>query len=228
MSEIYADEFYGSGDDGVARAGGVILVVISCLAAALVLAGLVYATGTSARHNAAILAADCEPSLFMSGLPCITQQMVLSRYEAIVTPASSALAVDTAAYQASERHNLVAAETALASELATEQALNNSLGGVLFTRENRDRTIQIITDDASVGNVPVQPDAVTFTPQMTVIANALLLASQALAKLTSQQARSTTLAQLRSFNPKVAAASAIVQTDIKLLHTAVAAPLPGS
>jgi hypothetical protein len=219
MSETYADE-----RDRLERAGGVLVVAISILAGVLVLAGLVYATGTNARHNAAVLAGDCEPSLFISGLPCVTQQLVASRYEAIVNPATKQLTADAVAYAANEQHHLVAAEAALTSAVATVQALDSSLATAMFTPQNRATTDRLITGAEMVGaNVPLA--AVTFTPQMTVIADALLQANQAFAKLLAEQARSTSLTQLRSFNPTADAASAAVQTEMKLLHKAVVAPL---
>jgi hypothetical protein len=224
MSETYAPGGYAR--DGMERAGGVLVVAISILAGILVLAGLIYATGTPARHKAAVLAAGCEPTLFIPALPCTTQQMVIGKYEAIVNPAVSQLTADTAAYRASERHNLVAAEAALMGEVAAEQALDNNLAAAAFTPQNRARALSLITGSEMIGG-SVPSAAITFTPQATVLANALARANQALAKLTAQQARSSSLTQMRSFNPRAEAAGAAVQTDMKLLLTAIKAPLTG-
>jgi hypothetical protein len=218
MSETYPPGGYSR--ESRERAGGVILMVVSSLAAVLVIAGLAYATGASARHKAAIAAAGCEPSLFITGLPCTTHQMVISQFEGIVTPASKLLNAEMAAYRASERRNLVAAEAALTAEVATEQALDNSLAAVTFTPQNRARAVALITNAASTGQ-HFPSAAVTFTPQNTVVADALVQADQALAKLTAEQARSATLTQLRSFNPRVQAASAAVQTQMTLLRKAL-------
>jgi hypothetical protein len=221
MSDTYSG---GYARDGVERAGGVVLVVISCLAAILVIAGLCYATGTGGRHRAAVAAAGCEPSLYISSLPsCTTQQMLISQYEAIVPPASKQLTADMAAYRANERRNLVAAEAALTAEVATEQALGSSLAAVTFTPQNRARVLALITNAASNGT-PVPSAAVTFTPQITVIADALIRADQALAKLTAEQARSATLSQLRSFNYRVQVAGAGVQAEMKLILKALHSP----
>jgi hypothetical protein len=222
MSETYAPDRYAA--DGMERAGGVLVVAISILAGILVLAGLIYATGTNARHNAAVLAGDCEPTLFISGLPCTTQTMVASHYEAMVNPATKLLNADAAAYTANQQHHLVAAEAALTSAAATVQALDNSLATAMYTPQNRATADRLITGAEMIG-LSVPPAAVTFTPQMTVIASALVQANQAFAKLLTQQARSTSLTQLRSFNPKADADSAAVQTEMKLLHKAVTAPL---
>jgi hypothetical protein len=190
----------------------------------LVLAGLVYATGTPARHKAAVLAAGCEPTLFLPALPCTTQQMVISKYQGIVTPVGRQLGADMAAYQASEKHNLVAAEAALTAEVATEHALANSLAATMFTPQNKARTLSLITGAEMVGkNVPSA--AITFTPQATVIADALVRANQALATLTAEQARSTSLTQMRSFNTRVATANAAVQTEVNLVLKTLKMPL---
>ncbi len=228
MSDTYAPDGYARGGQDDTRVGAFIITVVSVLSAVLVLAGLIYATGTGTRHNAAVLAGDCEPSLFISGLPCTTQQMVMSQYEAVVTPASKLMNAEMAAYLANERHHLVAAEAALTAEAASVQALDNSLAAMAFTPQNRARALSLITNAASNGNPTVPSAAITFTPQMTVIANALIQADQALVKLTAQQARSTTLVELRSFNPRAEAASAAVQTEMKLLRNAVDAPLTAS
>ncbi len=218
MSHTYA----APGRDDTA-AGRVILMIISPLAAILVIAGLVYAADASGRHQAALTAAGCEPALFISGLPCTTSQMVLSQYEGIVAPAGKLLAADTAAYRANEGRNLVAAEAALTAEAATEQALGNSLAAVTFTPQNRARALALITSAASNGN-PVPAAAVTLTPQVTVMADALIRADQALATLTARQARAATLTQMRSYNHRVQAATTTVQNQIKLILKALDAP----
>jgi hypothetical protein len=219
MSETYADE-----GDRMERAGGVLVVAISILAGVLVIAGLIYATGTGARHKAAVLAGGCEPSLFISALPCTTRQMVISRYEGIVTPAMQLLNTDAAAYTTNEKRHLATAEFALTSAVATVQALDNSLAAAMFTPQSRATADRLITGAEMIGS-PIPSAAVTFTPQMTVIAGALVQANQAFAKLLAEQARSSSLTQLRSFNPRADAASAAVQTEMKLLRKAVVAPL---
>jgi len=51
-------ETYGIGGQEQTSVGGVILGAISFLAAVLVIAGLIYATGTGERHQAALAAAS--------------------------------------------------------------------------------------------------------------------------------------------------------------------------
>jgi hypothetical protein len=189
MSEAYAR-------DGQAQttAGGVILVVSSILAALLVAAGLLYASGTGARHKAALAAASCEPNLSPSGLQCTTAQMLASQYMAIMTPASQQLNTDLAAYTASESRNLAEAEAALTAEVTSEHAFDTSLA------------------------------AITFPPAIAPIAKALVQANQARAELTAEQARSSSLTQLRSFNRRVQVAGAAVQTEMTLIGKALDSP----
>jgi hypothetical protein len=219
MSETYAD--YGE-EQG--RFGGVLLVAISILSAILVLAGLVYAAGTSARHKTALAVNDCEPSMSPSGLPCNTQQMVIGEFNGIVNPASKLLAADMAAYNVNEKHHLAAAEAALTSEVATEQALDNSLTAIAYTPQNYANAINLITIAFdSGGNTPGA--AILLSPQATAIANAAVRDNQALATLTAEQARSTSITQLRSFNTRVEADTATVQAEMKAIAKTLSAPI---
>jgi hypothetical protein len=181
----------GSEQDIMATAGRVILAAISFLAAVLVIAGLFYATGTSERHKAALAAAECEPNLSPSGLQCTTVQMLNGQYKAIVTPAILQLNIDEAAYTANEKRSLAIAEVALTSEMTSERAL-----------------------DARLASFP-------FPPGVSPVAKALIQANQARAKLTAEQARSSSLTQLRSFNLQVDVASAAVQKEMNLLRDAL-------
>jgi hypothetical protein len=202
------------------RLGSVILVIVASLAAILVIAGLIYATGASARNKAALAAAGCEPSLSPSGLPCTTVFMLHSWYTGITDPAIRQLNADAAAYAANERRSLVAAEAALTSEVTTEQALDNGLIAARFTPQNRAKAMTLITNATSFGN-PVPSAAITFTPQLTVLADVLIKDIQAVSKLTGEQARSTSLSQLRSFNRRVDAATAAAAAEIGLVLKAV-------
>ena len=177
-----------------ARAGGVILAAISVLSAVLVIAGLAYATGTGARHKAALAAAGCEPNLSPSGLQCTTYQVLTAQYTAIINSATQQLATGAAAYTANQNHRLGPAEAALVSILATQKTLDGKLA------------------------------AFPFPPSAAPAASRLLHATQALASLTARQARSTTLTRLRSYNHRADAASAIVQTDIALLRKTLDTP----
>jgi len=209
-------ETYGMGSQEQTGAGRVVLLVI---------AGLIYATGTGARHKAAVAAAGCEPSLFISGMPCTTEQMMASRYEAIVTPATQQLNTEMAAYAVNERRDLAAAEADLSAEVVTEQAFDNSLAATTFTPQNRAAAAALIQNATSSGT-PVPLAAAILTPQVTAIAEALIQADQALVTLLAEQARSASLTQLRSFNHRVQVASAAVQTEMKLIAKALDSPPP--
>ena len=120
--------------------------------------------------------------------------MLTSQYVAIVTPAMQQLNTDAAAYTANERRHLAAAESALTAIATSEHALETRLAGFPF------------------------PPAVART------GNALVQANRALATLTAEQARSSSLAQLRSFSNRVEVANTAVQTETKLLRKVLATP----
>ncbi len=218
----YARRGYARDNQDETRTGGVILAFVSSLSALLVILGLFYATGASQRHKALLAAADCEPSLYIPRLPCTTQQALINQYEAITTPAVQQLNADVAAYNADERNNLAAAEATLTAEVATEQAFENNLAAATFTPENRARADALIQNATSFGT-PVPLASVTFTPQTTVMVNKLIQDLQTVAKLTEEQARSTSLSQLRSFNGPVNVATAAAQAGLKLIRQALSA-----
>jgi hypothetical protein len=187
-------ETYARGGREQQTLDSVIVAVISLLAAVLVIAGLVYAAGAGERHKAALAAAGCEPNLSASGLPCTTAQMLASRYRTMSTSVSQQLTTDMAAYGASERHHLASAKSALTAEVAIENAFGTSLARF------------------------------PFPPLIAPMAKALIQANQARAELTAEQARSSSLTRLRSFNHRVTAADVAVRTDLKLVRKALAAP----
>ncbi len=170
------------------KTSGVVVVVISLLCTVLVIAGLGYALGTSGRHKAALAAAGCEPNLSPSGLHCTTVAMLVGQYVKITTPAIQQLNTDRAAYTASERHRLAASKAALTAEVTAENALA-----------------------ASLTRFP-------FPPAVAPVARSLIQASHVRVKLTAEQARSSSLSQMRSFNSRVRLASATVQAEMTLLR----------
>jgi hypothetical protein len=174
--------------------GGVIVVLVSLLSAVMVIAGLIYATGTSERHKAALAAAGCEPNLSPSGLQCTTAEMLTRRYLAIAAPAVQQLKTGMAAYAASEGRALAAAEAALSAEVAVENAF-----------------------DTSLARFP-------FPPAIAPIAKALIQADRARAALTARQARAPSLKRMRSFNHRVTAADVAVRTEMKLTLKALESP----
>jgi hypothetical protein len=184
-------ETFAKGGRERTTADGVIVLVISFLAAVLVAAGLVYAAGTGERHKAALAAAGCEPNLSPAGLQCTSAQALANRYRTIRIPVIQQLDTDMVAYTANERHHLAAAEAALTAEVTVEQAF-----------------------DASLARFP-------FPPAIAPVARALIQANRARAMLTAEQARSSSLTRLRSFNERVRAASTAVRTEMKLIREAL-------
>jgi hypothetical protein len=67
---------------------------------------------------------------------------------------------------------------------------------------------------------------IAFPPAIAPIASALIQADQALARLIGEQARSSSLSKLRSFNQRVRVARAAVQTEMKLIREALDSPAP--
>jgi hypothetical protein len=191
-------ESYAEGSRRQLTAGGIMIMVISCLSALLLIAAIIYALGTGGREQAALAAAGCEPTLTPPMQPCTTQPILASQYLAVITPASQQLTTDAAAYAASEGDHLAVAEAALKAEVTSERALDASL------------------------------TAFAFPPAIAPLARALIRANQARAALTAEQAASSSLTRLRSFDHRVQLANAAVQTEMKLVRTAVDAPLPGA
>jgi hypothetical protein len=182
-------------DDQPETLGTVILLFVSGLSALLVILGLVYAAGTGARMEANLFQQGCEPGLSSDAFACITQPQLAAEYKAVLDPAAQQMNVATVAYTADETHNLAAAEAALTSQVTTEQAFDTSLA------------------------------AITFPPAMTPIARAIINADQALATLTAKQAKATTLARMRSYNPRIQADTAVVETQMNLLLKAIDVPV---
>ncbi len=190
--------YYPASQDRQERLGKVILVTVSAVSGFLVLLGLIYAVGTHARSAAAIAAAGCYPGTGSEAAPCTTPAMLASQYNTLASPVNKQLGIDMAAYTASESSNLVAAEGSLTAEVTAEQTFGTGLAGIKF------------------------PTAIA--PFATV----LIQANQARVTLTAKQAGSATLAQMRSYDHQVQAATATVDTDIKALIKAIQAAIPAS
>ena len=189
-------ETYAEGGRRQPTAGGIMIMTISCLSALLLIAAIIYALGTGGREQAALAAAGCEPTLTPPMQQCTTQPILASQYLAVITPAAQQLNTDAAAYAASEGDQLAVAEAALKAEVTSERALDASL------------------------------TAFAFPPAIAPLARALINANRARATLTAEQARSSSLSRMRSFNHQVQLANAAVQTEMKLVRAAVDAPLP--
>jgi hypothetical protein len=186
---------YARGSSGYARGredstlvGGVILAIVASVSAFLVLLGLVYAAGTNGRHQIALAHAGCEPNLSPAGLQCTTVWVLEGRWTALTTTAFGQLNTDVAAYNAVEFQNLAAAKADLTAELATARTLDHTLS-----------------------QFPFPPDTVAR-------ADALQKAILARVGLIVEQLKSTSLAQLRSFDARIDAEGTVIQQDVNLVH----------
>jgi hypothetical protein len=156
-----------------------------------VLLGLVYFAGTPGRHREALANAGCEPNLSPDGLACTTVWQLEGRWTSLTTTAVQQLNTDVAAYAASEFQSLPAAKAALTVEVADARALG-----------------------AKLANFP-------FPPAVVAPATALHAAVLARIKLMLEQANSSSLVQMRSFNPQIDAIAVEIQKDMNLVHTAL-------
>ena len=189
-------ETYAEGGRRQLTAGGIMIMISSCLSALLLIAAVIYALGAGERTQAALTAAGCEPTLTPSMQQCTTQPILKGQYLAVITPATQQLNTDAAAYAASEGDHLAVAEAALTAEVTSERALDANL------------------------------TAFAFPPAIKPLARALISANQARATLTAEQARSSSLSRMRSFDHQVQLADAAVQTQMRLVRNAVDTPLP--
>lgn len=168
------------------------LGAISIFCTFMVLWGLYYATGTTERHKVALAAAECEPNLTSNNTPCVTVPMLVSEYASMTKPAIQQLNADVALYTTNESHDLAAAKAALSAEVTVADELLKSMAKF------------------------------PFPPFATAQATATIDAIQARVKLMTEQAHSSSLTQLRSFNARVDADAAVIRTDLKRLSKAVA------
>jgi hypothetical protein len=121
-----------------------------------------------------------------------------ARYLAAANAADHSLEVSNDAYKKNELSNLAAARSDLRAEVATESQFDNQLAQIPFP-----------LSDAS-------------------IVRALIAANQQRGALTARQARSTSLAQLRSFDARHGATDAAVEVQVRLLRKALGLPPPST
>lgn len=119
-----------------------------------------------------------------------------ARYQSIATAANHRLEIANDGYKKDELTNLAAARADLRSEVATETSF-----------------------DAQLARIP-------FPRSAASIVRALILANEHRGALTARQARSTSLAQLRSFDTRHRATDAAVEVQVRLLRKALHLPPP--
>jgi hypothetical protein len=195
MSESYADREYSWDDEKSTIGGGFIIAFVALLATFLVILGLYYWSGAGERHKVALAAAGCEPNLLSINVGCTTVQMLDSQYKSIANPVTQQMNADVADYTANETHNLAGAEAALTAIVTVSNGF-----------------------DTSLARFP-------FPPSVAPIAKTLIRDIQAQARLTAQQARSSSLSQMRSFNARTGAGGAAVQNQLALVSKALKAPV---
>lgn len=188
------NEAYAGAGQVRTTGGGFLLATISLLATVLVIAGLIYATGIGARRKVLMAQGDCAPvpSLTQTGLDCTTEQQLDGQYTRLTAPAIQQLTTDKAAYAASEFTSLTAARAALMAQVTLSTSLDADLARFQFPAY-------------------IAPEA-----------RKLIQADEALIKLKAEQARSSTLARMRTFDAPVQAASAVVQADAQVVAKAMA------
>ena len=121
-----------------------------------------------------------------------------ARYLAIATAANHRLEIANDGYKKDELSNLAAAQADLRSEVATETSF-----------------------DEQLAQIP-------FPLGIASIVRALILANEQRGTLTARQARSTSLAQLRSFDARHRAKDAAVEVQVRLLRRALHLPPPAT
>lgn len=120
------------------------------------------------------------------------------QYLKIATPANHLLDVENDGYGDNEHDNLAAARKDLLGEIATEHTFDR----------------QIL--------------AIRFPAAIEAVARKLVTSNNARVALTAQQARSTSLAQLRSFDKRHAAANAGLEDEVRQIRVLLRLPPPST
>ncbi|HTS97977.1 MAG TPA: hypothetical protein VMI33_15305 [Streptosporangiaceae bacterium] len=179
MSETYGDTY---GDDAREHqlVGGFLIGTVSLVAAVSVILSL-YAWINP-------------PGQVPPPPPAHHPLTLADRYLVIAGPADRQLAAEEKSFLASERGDLIAAESDLLAEVTTIQSFDKRLAAIAF------------------------PAAITTT------VHALILDDQRRVSLIARQARSASLRRLQSFDRRVQAASAAVAAEANLLSKTLNAP----
>jgi hypothetical protein len=160
------------------------------------------AAGCSSGQSAA--AASQQPQVSPSGGAVTTQvspadrHALAEQYLKIAKPANHLLDVDNDGYGDNEHDDLAAARQDLRGEIATERMFDRQLLAIRF------------------------PEPVETVVRRLVTTNNARIA------LTSRQARSTSLAQLRSFDKRHAAADAGLEDEVRVIRVLLRLPPPST
>ena len=139
------------------------------------------------------------PSRPTSAVSADAQLAALAQaYLAVANPSDDQLETEENSYATAERSNLAAARADLRRQVATERLFDRQLG------------------------------AIQFTPAVETVAKALIRANQGRFAVTLRQARSTTLARLRSLDNAREAGDAAVEVQAKAIRVALHLPAPST
>jgi hypothetical protein len=119
-------------------------------------------------------------------------------YLSVANPSDDQLETEENSYATAERGNLAAAKADLRKQVATERLFDKQLG------------------------------AIQFTPAAETVAQALIRVNKSRFAVTLRQARSTTLAQLRSLDNARKAGDAAVEVQAKAIRVALHLPPPST
>ncbi|MBO0835414.1 MAG: hypothetical protein J2P28_07835 [Actinobacteria bacterium] len=193
MRETYARrETYAGDREKGTIGGGFLLVLISLVAAIAVIAGLVYAKGVGERRKALLAADGCAALPFQpTGLECTSVDDLVQEFKNRTSPLIQQLNASVAAYRVTQFRNLSAAQMILKAEVASEKEMDRRLARF------------------------------TYTAKAAPIAQTMIRDNQTVVKLTAQQARATSLAQMQGFDGRTAKARAVVKADYARLLEAL-------
>lgn len=119
-----------------------------------------------------------------------------SQYLAVANPADHRLDVEVDGYTDAQHDDLAEARADLRAEVATEKWFDTHLA------------------------------AIKFPPHIAAISRALILINEQRAGMTTLQAQSNSLTQMRSFNRQHAEADTAVEREVKLIRQALNLPPP--
>ena len=183
------------------RRGATGLLLAAVLAAALGLAGCGSSAGTAAPSGSAQSSPVPSSSATPSSGASVSAaglRALAARYLAIARPANRQLDHAVDGFE-DEQHDDVAKATAdLRAEVVTERRFDRQLA------------------------------AIHFPPAIAGIAAALIQANHARIRLTLQEARSASAAELKKFKRRHAAADAAVEVQVKALRKALGLPPPAT
>ena len=133
-----------------------------------------------------------------SASPSSGKRAGAAAYLAIAVPANHRLETEVDGFIHHERDDLAAAQADLRAQAATERGFDRRLMKI------------------------------AFPPQIAAVARALVRANQSRIKLTRLQARSASLARMRSYNKRHKVADAAVEIQVRIIRADLGLPPPST